>query len=91
MYLVAALKILYNSEFSHERAAAKYTHLPNLTDIPTSNRELHLFHTVHVPIISMLSKKNAFPGTTHMTYINSYMFRHLRATLSVLLQQRCKG
>ena len=57
MYLVAALKILYNSEFSHERAAAKYTHLPNLTDIPTSNRELHLFHTVHVPIISMLSKK----------------------------------
>jgi hypothetical protein len=65
MYLVAALKILYNSKFGHKRAAAKHTYLPKLMEIPTPSREPHIIHTVRVPIISLVSKKRISCYNTH--------------------------
>ena len=60
MYLVAALKILYNSKFRHKGAVAKHTYLPKMMEIPTPNKKPHVIHTVRVPIISMVSKKTYF-------------------------------
>jgi hypothetical protein len=65
MYLVAALKILYNSKFVHKRAATKHTQLPKLMEIQTPSREPHVIHTVLVPIISIVSNKRISWYNTH--------------------------
>ena len=85
MYPVAALKILYNSKFSHKSAAAKHTYLSKLMEIQTPSREPHVIHTVHVPLISIVSNKRISWYNTH----DIHMFRHLGAILRKLLQQRC--
>ena len=65
MYLVAALKMLYNSKFRHKRVAAKHTYLPKMMEISTPSREPHVVNTVHVPIFSIVSKKSISWYNTH--------------------------